>query len=268
MQGANWTATIGLWTTLGVFSMGGAAAAGAIPSYARVVDLGLPSTLTNIEYPSINNDGNVVSLSSGSAGAYTAGRVFDTVSGALGQPLYNYLYKDGGNVNLLPRSLQDTHSLITGLNASGHTVGYAFGPGASDSHPSFFFSAETGRIMYPQSLQGATQPPILNAINSSDQMVGFQDSKAVFYASPTSEPIELSTLLPTSSGWRFINATGINDRGEIVGYGVNPSGKLSDFKLEPSAVPEPTTLASFLLVGLAVGARRFGRRRGVTIQGR
>ncbi len=265
MQGANWTATLGLWTALGVFSMGGAADAGAIPSYAKVVDLGQFSTLTETENPKIDNAGNVGSHFSSNVGPYTAGRVFDTDPGNPGHSLYNYLYKEGSNTNLLPWSIQDVHSEITGFNVFGHVVGYTLG---SNSSSSFFFSPETGRIISPQVLQGTPQLPTLFAINGSDEMVGNQDSRAVFYASPTSEPFELSHLLPKSSGWDFLNATGINDRGEIVGYGVNPAGKISAFKLEPSAVPEPTTLAFLLVVGLAVGLRHFGGRKGIPTSAR
>ena len=90
-------------------------------------------------------------------------------------------------------------------------------------------------------------------------------SKAIFYASPTSEPVELPALLPTASGWKFLNATGINDRGEIVGYGVNPAGAMSDFKLVPSAVPEPGTLAIFAGIGLAVAWRRAVARKPTSV---
>ena len=93
-------------------------------------------------------------------------------------------------------------------------------------------------------------------------MVGGQSSKAIYYASPTSEPVELASLLPKGTGWKFLDATDINDRGEIIGYGVNPAGKLVDFKLEPSAspVPEPTTLALFAMSGVMLACSRLGRR--------
>ena len=36
--------------------------------------------------------------------------------------------------------------------------------------------------------------------------------------------LDLNSLLPPNSGWTLTSATGINDAGQIVGYGLNPAG--------------------------------------------
>jgi probable HAF family extracellular repeat protein len=43
----------------------------------------------------------------------------------------------------------------------------------------------------------------------------------------------LKDLIPPDSGWTLISASGINDRGQIVGYGMNPEGNTRAFLLTP-----------------------------------
>jgi len=58
-------------------------------------------------------------------------------------------------------------------------------------------------------------------------------------------------LVNSAAGWSLITATGINDRGEIVGY-ADMSGVGSGFvKLDPLAVSEPASVAIFAAVALA-----------------
>ena len=80
---------------------------------------------------------------------------------------------------------------------------------------------------------------------------------------------DLNTLLPSGSGWTLLAATGINDLGQIVGYGTY-DGNNQGFLLTPSAlgdppnvtyVPEPTSmicLATIFAIAVA--------RRKVTVQ--
>ncbi|MGH8048453.1 MAG: hypothetical protein ACREKL_14520, partial [Chthoniobacterales bacterium] len=59
--------------------------------------------------------------------------------------------------------------------------------------------------------------------------------------------IDLSQLA-SSTGWSLQYATGINDSGRIVGYGINTSGKTEAFAISVvAAIPEPT-------VGIYMGA--------------
>ena len=48
----------------------------------------------------------------------------------------------------------------------------------------------------------------------------FSDSHAFLWASPTSQGIDLNTVIPPGSGWELIVARSINNRGEISGAGV------------------------------------------------
>jgi probable HAF family extracellular repeat protein len=56
---------------------------------------------------------------------------------------------------------------------------------------------------------------------------------------------DLNALIAPDSGWFLYEATDINDRGQVVGLGICPEGKLHGFVLTP--VPEPGQL---VLVGL------------------
>jgi uncharacterized membrane protein len=62
--------------------------------------------------------------------------------------------------------------------------------------------------------------------------------------------LSLTNLLPNNSGWLLLGATAINDRGQIVGFGIF-DGQLRGFRM--SAVPEPMSwlllITGFGLVG-------------------
>jgi probable HAF family extracellular repeat protein len=68
---------------------------------------------------------------------------------------------------------------------------------------------------------------------------------------------DLNSLIAPAPGWTLVEATAINDRGQIVGFGVNPDGQGRAFLLTPT--PEPCTLA--LLAGGAIGLAACARRR-------
>jgi probable HAF family extracellular repeat protein len=62
--------------------------------------------------------------------------------------------------------------------------------------------------------------------------------------------IDLNTLIDPASGWTLQYASAINDVGQIVGYGLNPSGQQDAFLLDP--VPEPGTMPLLALGGLSL----------------
>ncbi len=68
---------------------------------------------------------------------------------------------------------------------------------------------------------------------------------------------DLNTLIAPGSGWRLLSAEGINDQGQIVGFGTF-GGQTRAFVLTP--VPEPASIVAFATGGFLVAI--FRRNRG------
>ena len=81
---------------------------------------------------------------------------------------------------------------------------------------------------------------------------------------------DLNSLLPSGSAWTLLAATGINDLGQIVGYGTC-NGVNEGFLLTPSTlgdpagiayVPEPTSMVCFAAIfAIAVAQQAFAESR-------
>jgi hypothetical protein len=91
---------------------------------------------------------------------------------------------------------------------------------------------------------------IAAALNNSDQAVG----NGFLYSNGSIQ--SLLSLLPTNSAWSNLNATGINDAGQIVGQGLF-NGQEVAFEMSPNthSIPEPGTLAIWGLIASALGLR-------------
>jgi probable HAF family extracellular repeat protein len=95
------------------------------------------------------------------------------------------------------------------------------------------------------------------AINSSGQIVGDSyladgiTDHAFLYSGGTM--YDLNSLIPADSDWTLEAAYGINDQGDIIGYGINPLGQTEAFEL---TVPEPTSLGLLGAAGLLFARRR------------
>ncbi len=70
---------------------------------------------------------------------------------------------------------------------------------------------------------------------------------------------DLNSLIPANSGWTLQVAYGVNDSGQICGWGQNPNGHTDAFLLDPISTPEPSTLA--LLAAGAVSLAGYAWRR-------
>jgi len=76
--------------------------------------------------------------------------------------------------------------------------------------------------------------------------------------------IDLNDLIDPLAGWQLVDAKGINNRGQITGYGILGDDYRA-FLLTPlSTAPEPATwammIAGFALTGLAMRRRPTPRR--------
>ena len=137
-------------------------------------------------------------------------------------------------------TLGEAGSRAHGINASGQVVGDSFTP--DFRRHAFVYTA--GAMTDLGTLGG--QDSSAYGINASGQVVG--DSRtadnqqhAFLYSDGTMQ--DLNHLIPADSGWELIRATGINDAGQIVGYG-SIGGQTHAFLLTP---PSPSDLINDLI---------------------
>jgi probable HAF family extracellular repeat protein len=166
----------------------------------------------------INNNGQVVGSS------LTA---HDPVSHA-------FLYSDG--------VMQDLGDFApTAINDKGQIVGDVYTPPLVDfGYGTGYAVLYSGGVMQNLGTLGGTAS-FAHSVNNQGQVVGHSLTSGNADYAPflctNGVMIDLNTLLPANSGWHLINAMGINDKGQIVGYGNGPNGPWHAFLL--SGGPQP-----------------------------
>ena len=182
----------------------------------------------------INNSGQVVGYGQGSGGFHA------------------FLFSGGTTQDLGPGG-------ATAINNSGEVVGtngwYA---GKGD-----MFLYSNGVMQDLGTLPSGTWSNAY-AINDLGQIVGDGDDSgraetAILYSDGIMQ--DLNALIPSNSGWVLERGTGINDSGQICGYGINPGGQTDAFLLTPIPTPEPSTLALLGAGALALATYAWRRRR-------
>jgi probable HAF family extracellular repeat protein len=131
-------------------------------------------------------------------------------------------------------TLGGTYSEGFGINLSGQIVGQSTTTGDAYDR-AFLYSG--GVITSLGTLGGSNSKAY--AINDSGTIVGQADvnaytSDAFIYSG--GKMTDLNSLLPAGSGWTLWCATGINNAGQIVGYGLDSQGFEHAFKMAPAAV--------------------------------
>ena len=210
--------------------------------------------------PGIDEQGKLGAFPRTTQGPYTLNAVYDP--NYQGRIVEMVLRKDGSETNLLPDFLRSPLTGgIDGFNAEGILIGHL--PYINGVGQPFYLDVKSGQLHDLKPLPGVA---LLNravfAINDLGQIVGAQGGKAILYTSPDAVPVELSKLLANKTDWNLYQATGINNRGEIAGYGTQLGVATTYFKLTPvEPVPEPSSIALFAVIGgtlayLSAKARR------------
>ena len=163
-----------------------------------------------------------------------------------------FLYSASGMTDL--GTLGGYLSLGYAINDSGEVVGYSSMTASGVVHAFLY----TGGIMKDLGTIGGTGS-FARDINKAGQVVGSArtatgSTHAILYDGDTM--YDLNSLIPAASGWELGEARGINEFGQIVGWG-GIGGGTHAFLLTP--VPEPITMI-FFGTGLA-GVFGFVARR-------
>jgi probable HAF family extracellular repeat protein len=137
-------------------------------------------------------------------------------------------------------------SFPDGMNELGYLAGHS--TGGSGSHGILWVPTTPNASVGTSVELGAIGSEVVGVSNIGDA-VGFSGNVARIWPHEGGI-IDLNTLLDpiTGSGWQLAVAVGINDQGQITGYGTH-SGVPASFLLTP--VPEPSG-AAILIVGISV----------------
>jgi probable HAF family extracellular repeat protein len=207
-----------------------------------MVDLGTFGTAaSNSAAQGVNNAGQVVGR------AYTAANA-------------NYkafIYSGGTMVDI--GTLGGGNSMALGINDSGLVVGFSYTAGGEEH--AFLYD---GSAMHDLgTLEGAFSRA--QAINNLNQVVGVSSvlgsSAPHAFLYENGSMFDLNALVDSGAGWTLITAKDINDKGRIVGYGLNANGEYHGYLLTPVPAAQPIPLPSAFVLGTAGVATMLVSRR-------
>lgn len=187
----------------------------------------------------------------------TGGQIAGSVSGAGGYYAFRFTPNspNGGTGSF--EYIESTPSSVgADINDSGTVAGWLFN---DPSYNPATWSGTTGTNLSPTAFSGGGL-----GINNAGDVVGYVGYSAsvrqAFLYQSGGTLTNLNTLIDPTSGWNLIEASDINDHGQIVGGGYY-NGQYRAYLLAPAAAPEPGTLG-LLALGTVAGIVTRRRSRG------
>jgi probable HAF family extracellular repeat protein len=173
-----------------------------------------------------------------------------------------FTYTVGGGMTIIGNlggSVANTISKANAISASGIVVGESSLDQFNNIQHAFRYTL--GGSMTDLGTLGGDSSHAL-AVNSAGVTVG--DSELVSndfthhaFSFVNGAMVDLNSVIPANSGWTLYGANGVNDLGQIVGYGA-VNGEIHGFVL--TAIPEPASWAALIGAG-AFGIAVYRKRR-------
>ena len=188
----------------------------------------------------------------------------DSTTTLSGQPEHAFLSAGGAMVDL--GTLGGSRSSGLGINSTDQITGWSLTSGNTARH-AFVYSG--GSMIDIGAL--ADGDSIGNSINDSGQVTGSYISelpcsttRAFVYRDGM--VTDLNDLIDPLSGWLLVEGTGINNKGQITGYGIlnNEARGFVLTALTVAGVPEPASWA-MLIAGFGLTGSSLRRRRMVRL---
>jgi len=235
----NWTDNAYLWengkrTDLGYFG-GISSNASDINDAGQIV--GVFKITNNTFNPFLWQNGQMIDLGTlgfngGAMGINNQGQVVGYSGLAFGIT-HAFQWENGKMIDLgtLPG---DNGSIAYDINDSGQAIGYSSNNITKQSHATLWSS---GQVTDLGTLGGNQSAAV--AINNKGQVVGFDTTTGNGglnhgFIWEDGQMADVNSLIAADSGWFLQQVTGINDRGQMVGVGINSAtGKKHGFMLNP-----------------------------------
>jgi len=142
--------------------------------------------------------------------------------------------RDGTPTDLGSLHGQDLN-VATSINNLGQVAGVSLA--ADGTKHSFFWTKSNGMTDLGTMANAiATVAPCCHTLNNKGQITGFwidDQFNMSAYLWQNGVMTDLNTLISADSGWYLLNSAGINDAGQIAGFGVNPQGEVHAFLATP-----------------------------------